>query len=227
VLTLSVVVPITYNWFWSERGATSLPLVFAQATTRTPAAQASPQATAQATTTPRAGTPAATAGTPRAGQATRTATPGPVAGRQLPSVATPGGNLGRNISLELVKVADGLVDPINVVVPPDGSNRLFVVERPGRIRIVENGQVLEEPFLDITNMTLSAFLEQGLYDLAFHPDFANNGRFYVHFAELLRNGDSMIVEYQVSQDDANVADPESAPRSCRLTSPGPTTMAAS
>jgi glucose/arabinose dehydrogenase len=126
------------------------------------------------------------------------------------AVAQPGGDLPGDPAVQLVKVVDGLADPVNVAIPPDGTNRVFVVERPGRIRIVEEGKLLEEPFLDITDQVLSAFLEQGLYSLAFHPDYANNGRFYVHFAELLRNGDSMIVEYQVSADDPNTADPESA-----------------
>jgi Cu/Zn superoxide dismutase/glucose/arabinose dehydrogenase/mono/diheme cytochrome c family protein len=127
-------------------------------------------------------------------------------------VARPGegGRLPGEPRIELVEVATGFIDPVNVTSAGDGSGRLFVVERHGRVMIVENGEVLEEPFLDITDLTLSAFLEQGLYDLEFHPDFANNGRFYIHFAELLRNGDSMIVEYQVSQDNPNQADPESA-----------------
>lgn len=129
---------------------------------------------------------------------------------EVPPVATPGGELPGAPAIELVQVAEGFADPVNVVSPPDGSGRLFVVERVGRIRIIENGEVVEEPFLDLTGQTLSAFLEQGLYDLAFHPDYATNGRFYIHFAELLRNGDSMIVEYQVSADDPNTADPESA-----------------
>jgi glucose/arabinose dehydrogenase len=131
-------------------------------------------------------------------------------GISVAPVATPGGDLPGDVSIQLVKVADGLIDPINVASPGDGSGRLFVVERPGRIRIVQEGQVLEEPFLNISGQVLSAFLEQGLYDMTFHPDFASNGLFYVHFAELMRNGDSMIVQYQVSANDPNKADPESA-----------------
>lgn len=112
--------------------------------------------------------------------------------------------------VQLVKVAGGLYDPVNVVSPNDGSGRLFVVERNGRIVIVNDGNVEEEPFLDITDITLQAMLEQGLYDMAFHPDFKSNGKFYVHFAELMRNGDSVIVEYQVAKDNPDKADPESA-----------------
>ena len=126
------------------------------------------------------------------------------------AVATPGGTLPGEPSIALEQVVSGLIDPVNVVVPPDGTERLFVVERPGRIRIVEDGELLEEPFPDLVGSTLSAFLEQGMYDIEFHPDYATNGRFFVHFAELLRNGDSLIVEYAVSEDDPNVADPESA-----------------
>jgi glucose/arabinose dehydrogenase len=76
--------------------------------------------------------------------------------------------------------------------------------------VTQDGQVMEEPFLDISDQVLDAFLEQGLYDIEFHPEFADNGRFFVHFAELMRNGDSMIIEYQVSGDNPDRADPESA-----------------
>lgn len=147
-----------------------------------------------------------------------TVTPGAAQGAAAPAgqsaqgpVAVPGDSFPRDVSIQLVKVADGLVDPVNVVSARDGSGRLFVVERNGVIRIVQqDGQLVEEPFLDISEQVLSAFLEQGLYDVEFHPEFAQNGRFFVHFAELLRNGDSMIVEYTVSPDNPNVADPESA-----------------
>lgn len=110
----------------------------------------------------------------------------------------------------LVQVATGFADPIKVESANDGSGRLFVVERLGRVKIVENGQVLDKPFLDISGDVLSAFLEQGLYDIVFHPKFKENGRVFVHFAELLRNGDSVIVEYRVSKDDPNKLDTSSA-----------------
>ena len=127
------------------------------------------------------------------------------------NVVTPGEELPVDASIQLVKVAEGFVDPVNVVSPRDGSGRLFVVERHGVVRIVNaDGQLMEEPFLDIQDLVVSAFLEQGLYDLEFHPDFANNGRFFVHFSELMRNGDGMIVEYALSSEDENRADPESA-----------------
>ena len=133
-----------------------------------------------------------------------------MAQEQGAQVATPGGSLPGNPEIQLVKVVGGLADPVSVTSSPDGSGRVFVVERAGRVRIVEGGKLLEQPFLDITDDVLSAFLEQGLYDIAFHPDFAENGLFFVHFAELMRNGDSVIVRYKVSGDDPNSADPDSA-----------------
>jgi len=74
---------------------------------------------------------------------------------------------------------------------------------------VQDGQTLETPFLDIQNQVKTDFLEQGLLGLAFHPDFANNGRFYIYFSEYLTNGMLTLAEYTVSADDPNVADPQS------------------
>src|SRR5215210_486220 len=62
---------------------------------------------------------------------------------------------------------------------PDGSGRLFVIEKAGRIRILEKDQLLEAPFLDITDRVGSEGNEQGLLGLAFHPQYQENGRFFV------------------------------------------------
>jgi glucose/arabinose dehydrogenase/uncharacterized cupredoxin-like copper-binding protein len=124
-------------------------------------------------------------------------------------VAVPGGSLPGNPAIELVKVAEGLADPVNVAAPNDGSGRLFIVERIGRIRIVQDGELLEEPFLDISELVKIDFLEQGLLGLAFHPDYAQNGRFFVYYTDWRTNGDVFLAEYHVSGD-ANIADPESA-----------------
>lgn len=126
-----------------------------------------------------------------------------------PEVAQPGGDLPGDPSVQLVKVAGGLADPINVSAPSDGTGRVFVVERVGTIRIIENGELLPEPFLDISSLVKTDFLEQGLLGLAFHPDYAENGRFFVYYSEYVTNGNHMLVEYSVSADDPNVADPES------------------
>lgn len=177
-------------------------------------ARGAPGASAQVGATP---TPAAGAQTPT-GPATPAASPtemaalGPASGLgwDVEAVATPGGELPTPVEVDVELVVDGLTDPINVVASPDDTARLFVVERNGVVRIVQDGELLDEPFLDLSPMVLDAFLEQGFYDIEFHPDYDTNGRFFVHFAELLRNGDSVIVEYSVSEDDPDVADPDSA-----------------
>jgi len=159
------------------------------------------------------------AGTPTAGTAVaeghRQRLPGQYA--FYPSqVAQPGGELPGDPQIQLVKVVDGFEDPVNVAAPNDGSGRIFVVERAGRIRIVDaNGQLLPEPFLDLTspqgaNAVMYAFLEQGLLGLTFHPDFATNGLFYTNSTNLLRSGDLVTVQYKVSSDDPNKADSDSA-----------------
>ena len=98
----------------------------------------------------------------------------------------------------------GLERPVNL--QADGSGRLFVIEKVGRIRIIQNGQLLPVPFLDITNRVGSGGNEQGLLGLAFHPGYAQNGRFFVNYTN--KNGDTVIARYQVTND-PNVADPTS------------------
>jgi cytochrome c(L) len=130
-------------------------------------------------------------------------------------VARPGGRLPGNPKIALVKVADGFYDPTNVAAANDGSGRLFVTERVGRVRIVRNdGTVQPEPFLDLTkinplgNDVQTGFVEQGLYSIAFHPKFRDNGYFYVHYASLPFNGDGVIVRFQVDPRSPNVMTPE-------------------
>ncbi len=125
-------------------------------------------------------------------------------------VAQPGGDLPGDPKIALVKVADGFMDPVNVTNAGDGSGRIFVVERAGRIKVVDkDGSVQEEPFLDLTNINplgsdvQTGFVEQGLYSVAFHPKFEENGYFYVHYASLPFNGDGMIVRFQVDPESPN------------------------
>lgn len=127
-----------------------------------------------------------------------------------PGVARPGGDLPGDPAIQFVKVADGLADPVNVAAPDDGTDRLFVVERVGRVRVIDaGGALLETPFLDLTELVQNDYLEQGLLGLAFHPDYASNGLFYVNFTDYHTNGDTFVMEFQVSADDPNVADRES------------------
>ena len=129
---------------------------------------------------------------------------------QAQNTARPGGTLPNPVAVELVKVADGFIDPVNIACPKDGSGRIFVVERPGTVRVIKDGQPLKRPFLDISDTVVSSFVEQGLYDLAFHPKFAENGKFYVHYSDMWFNGDSFIVEYTVDEKKPDRADPDSA-----------------
>lgn len=135
---------------------------------------------------------------------------GIVSAQDASSVAQPGGDLPGEPAIQLVQVAGGLADPVNVAVPDDGSERVFIVERVGRIRILgADGTLLEEPFLDLTQLVQNDYLEQGLLGLAFHPNYAENGLFYVNFTDYHTNGDTFIMEFKVSPDNPNIADRES------------------
>ena len=79
----------------------------------------------------------------------------------------------------------------------DGSDRLFIVEQPGTIRIVRNGALLTTPFLDIRSR-VTAGGERGLLSVAFHPQYRDNGRFFVNYTASRPNLKTIIAEYQVS-----------------------------
>jgi glucose/arabinose dehydrogenase len=95
------------------------------------------------------------------------------------------------------RVASGLSSPIFVTSPPGDLQRLFIVERPGRIVILSNGQVLPDPFLDIVGRVLSGG-ERGLLGLAFHPDYDNNGYFYVNYTNT--SGNTVVSRFEISAD---------------------------
>lgn len=112
-----------------------------------------------------------------------------------------------DFGVRLVEVARGLEQPVDVGNAGDGSDRLFVVEQEGRIRIVTNGTVAAQPFLDIVALVRSGG-EQGLFSVAFHPDYEENGRFFIHYTDV--NGDTVVSEYRVSALDGDRADVASA-----------------
>jgi glucose/arabinose dehydrogenase len=122
------------------------------------------------------------------------------------------------VSLRLV--ADGLTSPVTLVPANDRSRRLFVVDQVGAIRILRpDGTLAPEPFLDISDRLveqMTDFDERGLLGLAFHPNYARNGRFFVYYSAPLRAGapegfntTSTISEFRVSRTDPNRADPAS------------------
>lgn len=110
------------------------------------------------------------------------------------------------LALGLQEVASGLSVPIFLTAPP-GDSRLFILERAGRIRVMQNGNLLAAPFLDISTLT-STSGERGLLSMAFHPQYASNGYFFLYYTDLA--GNIVIERRQVSAGNANVADPLSA-----------------
>lgn len=108
-------------------------------------------------------------------------------------------------ALDAVLVSDAIDQPVHAAAPRLDPARLFVVERPGRIRIVELATDTLRPaaFLDIANQVTTAG-EGGLLSVAFHPDFENNRRFFVNYTNLA--GDTTIARYEASLGDPNVAD---------------------
>ena len=109
--------------------------------------------------------------------------------------------------VRLVRVATGFDQPLFVTGAGTDDSRLFVVEKPGRIRVVKQGKLLATPFLNITRIVNDEDNERGLLGLAFHPNYQSNRRFYVNYTN--RRGDIVIARYTVS-DNADRADAGSA-----------------
>jgi glucose/arabinose dehydrogenase len=104
----------------------------------------------------------------------------------------------------LVAVVSGLSAPLYLTSAHDGSNRLFIVEQGGRIKVLQPGASAPTVFLDITASVLSGG-ERGLLGLAFHPQFSTNHRFFVDYTRQ-PDGATVIAEYQVSTANANLAE---------------------
>ncbi|MCA9679074.1 MAG: PQQ-dependent sugar dehydrogenase, partial [Myxococcales bacterium] len=138
------------------------------------------------------------------------ADPGPADARPDAAVALCAPQAGTTVSTEVV--ATGLVRPVLVTAPP-GDRRLFVVEQRGTIQIIDDGERQATPFLDLRadggGPVLDVGNEQGLLGLAFHPDFAENHRFFVYYTRT-PDGDNVVAEYRLSATDGRVADPASA-----------------
>jgi glucose/arabinose dehydrogenase len=99
----------------------------------------------------------------------------------------------RASTISLERVASGLDAPLHVTAPRGEPDRLYIVEQAGRIRVLENGRVRDQPFLDIRDRVRSGG-EQGLLSVAFHPKYASNRRFYVNYTD--RDGDTRVVEFR-------------------------------
>ena len=106
--------------------------------------------------------------------------------------------------LKLDFLVGGLDDPLYLTHAGDGSGRLFILERPGRIRVFDGQNLLPNPFLDITARVNSGG-EKGLLGLAFHPNFATNRRFFVNYTRSQGGLQTVIAEYQASAGNPNVS----------------------
>lgn len=134
-------------------------------------------------------------------QRASTATPAPT------TTPTPVTAKSSSSTIGLQPIASNLARPVYLA--HAGDDRLFVIEQPGRIRIIAQGRLLDQPFLDIADRVLSSGNEQGLLSVAFPPDYAATGQFFVDYTR--KGGGATIVErYQVSKPDPNVADKFSA-----------------
>jgi len=104
------------------------------------------------------------------------------------ATATSGGG-----GIELRLVADGLDSPLGIASTPSEPDRLYIVEQPGLVRVVEDGKLLPQPFLDVEDQVVSGG-EQGLLSLAFDPEYESTRLFYVDYTDT--NGDTRVVEYE-------------------------------
>lgn len=119
-------------------------------------------------------------------------------------------------SLRLVQVASGLEFPTYLTAPPGDTSRLFVTEKAGTVRIIRQSALLSQPFLDL-RPEVSSGGERGLLSLAFHPDFAQNRRFFLYLTN--QAGDVEVREYRASASEPERADPASGRLVIRIPQP--------
>jgi glucose/arabinose dehydrogenase len=120
------------------------------------------------------------------------------------------------VTVGLQEIASGLEFPTYITSPP-GDDRLFVVEKAGAIHVIKGGAVLATPFLDLTAKVMSEGGEQGLLGLAFAPDYASSGRFFVHYNDV--SGDNRVSVIRVTSD-PDRADPASESSVLAVPQPG-------
>jgi glucose/arabinose dehydrogenase len=105
------------------------------------------------------------------------------------------------------QIITGLIRPVAFIAIPRQPDRFLVVEQPGLVRILDNGVMLTDPFLDIQDRVGSEGAEQGLLDLEPDPNFAENGYFYVNYTN--REGDTRISRFQTVDPEKVRAEPNS------------------
>jgi len=113
---------------------------------------------------------------------------------------------GQFPGITLEPVAGGFTQPVSIANAGDGTGRLFVVEQRGVVKIIQDGVVLQTPFLNITSKVIAGG-EQGLLNITFPPQFALRNYFYVNYTRT-PDGATVVARYRVTAD-PNVADPAS------------------
>ncbi len=108
----------------------------------------------------------------------------------------------------LQPLAEDLTFPTAIVQPPHENDRLFIADLSGKVWILKQGNLLPTPFLDISKTISSTASGAGLHNIVFHPNYEQNGYFYVVYAQPDR--DEILVRYQVSKSNPDVTDPETA-----------------
>lgn len=177
-------------------------------TTREPEGPGAPEAVASAAlgASPQSESNAVDGGQEVAESGTEDTTAGGPADRTLQEGPDP-----RNIRVTIETLTTALDNVVGLKSPPDGTGRLFIVEKAGRIRIWENGELAEQPFLDITERVETSNGdndERGLLGLAFHPNWAENHEFFVNYTGRGQRGLADITgRFQVGAD--GMGDPDS------------------
>lgn len=113
------------------------------------------------------------------------------------------------LAAALEPLASGFTKPLWVGAPPDGSGDLFVLEQAGTVRVIRQGVLVAQPFLDLRTKVKSSGSEQGLLGLAFHPKYRQNRQFFVNYTANVGVGDTVIERYTAVAD-GSAADPNSA-----------------
>lgn len=124
-----------------------------------------------------------------------------------------------DIQIRLQLVVDGLTLPVALAAPADGSGRLFIAQQTGEILVWHRGRLLKRPLLDISDRMVNVqhrYDERGLLGIALHPEFNDNGRFFVYYSAPTRpdappdtDHTGHISEFRISQQNPNVMDPDS------------------
>jgi glucose/arabinose dehydrogenase len=115
-------------------------------------------------------------------------------------------------TISLKKLATGFTSPVGMACPDDGTGRIFIFEQSGKVIIYKNGTIVKTPFINISGRLDGlniAYSEKGLLGMAFHPNYKNNGRFFLYYsAPHSQKGfdhKSVIAEFKVSTDNPDIA----------------------